>query len=73
MGGDNKSLKQIGGRPLIAHILDRIGPQASPVIINANGDAGAYSGFKNPVVPDSIDGFAGPLAGVLAGLDWAAG
>lgn len=71
MGGDNKSLKQIGGRPLIAHILDRIGPQASPVIINANGDAGAYSGFKNPVVPDSIDGFAGPLAGVLTGMLWA--
>jgi len=52
--------------------LDRLAPQVAGVALNANGDAARFSDFGLPVLPDSIDGFAGPLAGVLAGLDYAA-
>ncbi|MEX2297093.1 MAG: molybdenum cofactor guanylyltransferase MobA [Dongiaceae bacterium] len=72
MGGGDKCLTPLGGRPLLDHVLTRIGPQVDAVILNANGDPARFEGWNLPVVPDSIEGFAGPLAGVLAGLDWVA-
>jgi molybdopterin-guanine dinucleotide biosynthesis protein A len=70
MGGIDKPLLTIGGRSLVAHILDRLG-RADPVAISANGDPARYAGFGLPILPDSVTG-RGPLAGVLAGLHWAA-
>lgn len=73
MGGGDKGLLQIGGQSLLARVRDRLEPQVSSLALNANGDAARFADLGLPVVADSIDGFAGPLAGVLAGLDWAAG
>ncbi len=73
MGGGDKGLLALGDRTLLAHVIDRLGPQVAGMALNANGDAARFSGFGLPVLPDTIEGFAGPLAGVLAGLDWAAG
>ena len=72
MGGGDKGLLVLDGQTLLSRVIDRLSPQVAGIAINANGDAARFSGFGMPVVPDSIDGFAGPLAGVLAGLDWAA-
>lgn len=73
MGGGDKGLLQIGGQSLLARVRDRLEPQVSGLALNANGDTARFADLGLPVVADSIDGFAGPLAGVLAGLDWAAG
>jgi FdhD protein len=73
MGGGNKSLKPIGGRPMIAHTLARLVPQAGVTIINANDGAEAYCNFDHAVIPDTKDGHAGPLAGVLTGMQWSRG
>lgn len=70
MGGGDKCLRMLGGRPILARIIDRLGPQVSDIVINANGDAARFAAFGHPVVADSIAGFAGPLAGVQAGLQW---
>ena len=70
MGGGDKNLMDLGGKPLLAHILDRVDIAGLPVLINANGDAVRYAGFGLPVMADVIDGFAGPLAGILTGFDW---
>jgi molybdenum cofactor guanylyltransferase len=72
MGGGDKCLRDLGGQPILAHILARAAPQVSKLVLNANGDATRFAAFGLPVAPDSVEGFAGPLAGVLAGLDWAA-
>ena len=72
LGGGDKALVEIDGRPLLAHAIDRLAPQVSQIAINANGAPSRFDSFGLPVVADSVDGFAGPLAGVLAGLDWAA-
>lgn len=72
MGGGDKGLLRLGAQPILTHVMSRLGPQVGGMAINANGDATRFSGFGLPVIPDSIPGFAGPLAGVLAGLDWAA-
>jgi molybdenum cofactor guanylyltransferase len=72
MGGGDKTLRPLGGRPILAHVIDRVRPQVAVLALNANGDPARFSQFGLPVVADSIEGFAGPLAGVLAGLDWAA-
>lgn len=72
MGGGDKCLLSLGGQPIMQHVIDKISPQVEAVVLNANGDSARFSGFGLPVVSDSIAGFAGPLAGVLAGLDWAA-
>ncbi len=71
MGGGDKGLRDLAGRPMLAHVIDRLAPQVAGVIINANGDPGRFSAFGLPVVPDTVGGFAGPLAGVLAGMRWA--
>lgn len=72
MGGGDKCLRPIAGRPILAHILDRLRPQVDAIAINANGDPARFAEFGLEVVADSVAGFPGPLAGVLAGLDWAA-
>lgn len=71
MGGGDKSLLNLGGKPVLQHVIDRLTPQVGPLALNANGDPSRFDGFDLPVIADSIDGFAGPLAGVLAGMDWA--
>ncbi len=72
MGGGDKPLLEIGGRPILAHVIDRLAPQCATLAINANGDPARFSAFGLPVVADSVEGFVGPLAGVLAGMDFAA-
>jgi molybdopterin-guanine dinucleotide biosynthesis protein A len=72
MGGGDKSLRPLGGRPLLAHVIERMRPQTAALVLNANGDPARFAEFGLPVVADSVPDFAGPLAGVLAGLDWAA-
>jgi molybdenum cofactor guanylyltransferase len=72
MGGGDKGLRDLQGKPLMWHVLERISAQASPIAINANGDPSRLSAFGLPVIADATADFAGPLAGVLAGLRWAA-
>ena len=72
MGGGDKGLLPLGGRTLLGHVIDRLEPQVAGLALNANGDPARFARFGLPVLPDSIEGYAGPLAGVLAGLDWAA-
>jgi molybdenum cofactor guanylyltransferase len=72
MGGGDKCLRPLLGMPILAHIIARARPQVAALGLNANGGAARFAGFGLPVVADSVPGFAGPLAGVLAGLDWAA-
>lgn len=71
MGGGDKSLKPLGGRPLLAHVVERLAPQVDTLVLNANGDPARFDAFGLPVVADTVADFAGPLAGVLAGLRWA--
>jgi len=70
MGGGDKTLMPLSGKPMLQHILNRLSPQAQTIILNANGDPARFADFQRTVVPDPIDGFAGPLAGILAGLLW---
>jgi molybdopterin-guanine dinucleotide biosynthesis protein A len=72
MGGGDKARLRIGGATILQRVLARIGPQCDRVIINANGDPARFADAGLPVVADSVPDFAGPLAGILAGLDWAA-
>ncbi|MDF1668533.1 MAG: molybdenum cofactor guanylyltransferase MobA [Roseovarius sp.] len=72
MGGGDKGLLPLGDGTLLDQVIVRLAPQVGTMALNANGDTGRFSRFDLPVLPDSIDGYAGPLAGVLAGLDWAA-
>lgn len=72
MGGGDKCLLNLNEQPILSHVIARILPQVEAVVLNANGDAARFARFSLPVVADSIEGFAGPLAGVLAGMDWAA-
>ena len=72
MGGGDKGLLQLGGSSILDRVIARLEPQVKGLALNANGDAARFGGLNLPVLPDSIEGFAGPLAGVLAGLDWAA-
>ena len=71
MGGGDKGLIALGGRPILEHVLERLEPQVDRIVINANGDPGRLAAYGFPVVADAIEGFAGPLAGVLAGMEWA--
>jgi molybdopterin-guanine dinucleotide biosynthesis protein A len=72
MGGGDKARIRIGGRTILDRVLARLRPQCARIIINANGDPARFADTGLPVVADSVPDFAGPLAGVLAGLDWAA-
>jgi molybdopterin-guanine dinucleotide biosynthesis protein A len=72
MGGGDKALLPLGGGTLLSSVIDRLSPQVADLALNANGDPTRFATYGLPVVPDSVTGYAGPLAGVLAGLDWAA-
>ena len=72
MGGGDKGLLRLGDTTLLAHVIERIQPQVASAALNANGDPARLAQFGLPVLPDPVEGFVGPLAGVLAGLDWAA-
>lgn len=73
MGGGDKVLLDLHGQPLLAHVIARLAPQVGPLAINANGDPARFARFGLPVLADSLPDFPGPLAGVLAAMDWAAG
>ena len=72
MGGGDKPLKTIGGQTILAHVIARLAPQCAGLVINANGDPKRFASYRIPVIADSVPDFAGPLAGILAGLDWLA-
>ena len=71
MGGGDKCLLPLAGRPMLVHIADRLRPQVSDLVLNANGDVARFAAFGLPIVADSLGGHAGPLAGVHAGIEWA--
>lgn len=72
MGGGDKCLRSIGGETLLARAIRRLQGQVGRLLLNANGDPSRFADYRLPVAADPLEGFAGPLAGVLAGLDWAA-
>jgi len=72
MGGGDKALIRIGEATILDRVLDRLAPACAGIVLNANGDPARFSRCGLPVVSDDVAGFAGPLAGVLAGLDWVA-
>ncbi|MBV8653705.1 MAG: molybdenum cofactor guanylyltransferase MobA [Alphaproteobacteria bacterium] len=71
MGGGDKCLKPLGGRPILAHVIERLAGQAGQILINANGDVRRFDAFGLPVAADVVGGFGGPLVGVLTALEWA--
>ncbi|MBH0237035.1 molybdenum cofactor guanylyltransferase MobA [Methylobrevis albus] len=73
MGGGDKALLPLGGRPLVAHVADRLAPQVGALVLNANGDPARFAFLGLAVVADGVPDHPGPLAGILAGLDHAAG
>lgn len=73
MGGGDKGLLPLQGQTILDRVIARLAPQVAGLAINANGDPARFLHLGLPVLPDSVAGFPGPLAGVLAGLDWAAG
>jgi molybdenum cofactor guanylyltransferase len=72
MGGGDKPLREIGGRTILARVIARLEPQCESLILNANGDPFRFASFGLPVIADGVANHPGPLAGILAGLDWAA-
>jgi molybdopterin-guanine dinucleotide biosynthesis protein A len=72
MGGGDKGLLRLGNDTLLDRVIARLEPQVAGIALNANGDASRFAAYDLAILPDSIEGYAGPLAGVLAGLDWAA-
>ncbi|WP_108813671.1 molybdenum cofactor guanylyltransferase MobA [Loktanella sp. Alg231-35] len=72
MGGGDKGLLSLGDDTILGHVIARLAPQVDTIALNANGDPTRFANLGLPVIGDTIDGFAGPLSGVLAGLDWAA-
>ena len=71
MGGGDKGLAMLGRATMLDEVLRRVGPQVAHLVLNANGDPGRFARLGLPVVADTIEGFVGPLAGVLAGMRWA--
>jgi len=72
MGGGDKPMRQIAGRTILDRVIARLAPQCDGLILNANGDPARFAAFGLPVIADGVADFPGPLAGVLAALDWAA-
>jgi molybdopterin-guanine dinucleotide biosynthesis protein A len=72
MGGGDKPMAEVGGAPILQRCIDAMRPQCASLALNANGDPARFAAFGLPVIGDDVPGFAGPLAGVLAGLDWCA-
>ncbi len=71
MGGGDKGLLDLDGQSMLSRVIAALGPQVRTLAINANGDPARFAAFGLPVTPDTVAGFVGPLAGVLAGLRWA--
>lgn len=71
MGGGDKCLRALGGRTILSRIVAAVAPQVDVLALNANGDPARFDAFGLPVVADTVPGNAGPLAGVLAGMEWA--
>ncbi len=72
MGGGDKPMREIGGRAILDHVVERLEPQCGGLLLNANGDPERFARFGLPVVADTVAGYPGPLAGVLAALEWTA-
>jgi molybdopterin-guanine dinucleotide biosynthesis protein A len=72
MGGGDKPMRRILGRTILERVIARLAPQCDGLILNANGDPARFAAFGLPVIADSVPDFPGPLAGILAGLDWTA-
>ena len=72
MGGGDKPMRTIGGKTILERVIARLRPQCDGLILNANGDPARFAAFGLPVIADGVADFPGPLAGILAGLDWAA-
>jgi molybdopterin-guanine dinucleotide biosynthesis protein A len=72
MGGGDKPMRRIGGRTILARVIARLKPQCGELILNANGDLARFAEFGLPVIADDVENFPGPLAGILAALDWTA-
>ena len=71
MGGGDKALAELGGTTLLQRVIDKARPQVAALALNANGDPARFAEYRLPVIADVVEGFAGPLAGVLTGLEWA--
>ena len=71
MGGGDKCLLPLAGKAMLTHIIERLRPQVSDLVLNANGDLGRFAAFGLPIVEDRLGGQIGPLAGVHAGIEWA--
>jgi molybdenum cofactor guanylyltransferase len=72
MGGGDKPMRRIGGRTILERVIARLKPQCGELILNANGDPARFAEFGLPVIADTVENFPGPLAGILAALDWTA-
>jgi molybdopterin-guanine dinucleotide biosynthesis protein A len=72
MGGGDKPMRQIAGRTILDRVIARLEPQCEELILNANGDPARFATFGLPVIADTVENFSGPLAGILAALDWVA-
>jgi molybdenum cofactor guanylyltransferase len=72
MGGGDKPLREIGGRTMLARVIARLKPQCEGLLLSANGDPSRFASYDLPVVADETEDHLGPIAGILAGLDWAA-
>jgi molybdopterin-guanine dinucleotide biosynthesis protein A len=72
MGGGDKPMREIGGRAILDHVIERLEPQCDGLLLNANGDPERFARFGLPVVADTVAGYPGPLAGILAALEWTA-
>ena len=72
MGGGDKPMRRIGGRTILERVIARLKPQCGELILNANGDPARFAEFGLPVIADTVNDFPGPLAGILAALDWTA-
>jgi molybdopterin-guanine dinucleotide biosynthesis protein A len=72
MGGGDKSLRTIGGKTILDHVIATMRPQCAALVLNANGDVARLAAYGLPIVADDVPNFAGPLAGILAGLDFIA-
>ena len=72
MGGGDKCLMELGGQTLLRRLIATAAPQVAPLVLNTNSDPALFRDYGLPIAPDVVDGYAGPLAGVLTGLEWAA-
>lgn len=72
MGGGDKPLQPIAGRTILERTIERLKPQCEALVLNANGDPGRFAGYGIRVVADSVEGYPGPLAGILAAMEWTA-